>query len=39
MTVASALSGFTFSFYLLMGAGVALFIIAPLINKLMHGVR
>jgi POT family proton-dependent oligopeptide transporter len=39
MTVASALSGFTFSFYLLMGAGVVLFIIAPLINRLMHGVR
>jgi proton-dependent oligopeptide transporter, POT family len=39
MTVASALSGFTFSFYLLLGAGVLLFLIAPLINKLMHGVK
>ncbi len=39
MTVASALSGFTFGFCLLMGAGVVLFLIAPLINKLMHGVR
>ena len=39
MTVQSALGGFTFSFYLLMGAGVVLFIIAPLINRLMHGVR
>ena len=39
MTVASALDGFTFSFYLLLGAGVVLFVIAPLINKLMHGVR
>ncbi|HKE48255.1 MAG TPA: oligopeptide:H+ symporter, partial [Rhodanobacteraceae bacterium] len=39
MTVASALDGFTFSFYLLMGAGVVLFVIAPLINRLMHGVR
>jgi POT family proton-dependent oligopeptide transporter len=39
MTVASALGGFTFSFYLLMGAGVVLFIVAPLINRLMHGVR
>ena len=39
MTVASALGGFTFSFYLLFGAGVVLFLIAPLINKLMHGVR
>jgi POT family proton-dependent oligopeptide transporter len=39
MTVQSALDGFTFSFYLLMGAGVVLFLIAPLINRLMHGVR
>jgi POT family proton-dependent oligopeptide transporter len=39
MTVASALGGFTFSFWLLAGAGVVLFLIAPLINKLMHGVR
>lgn len=39
MTVASALEGFTFSFYLLLGAGVVLFLIAPLIQKLMHGVK
>jgi POT family proton-dependent oligopeptide transporter len=39
MTVQSALSGFTFSFELLAGAGVLLFLIAPLINKLMHGVK
>jgi proton-dependent oligopeptide transporter, POT family len=39
MTVASALSGFTFSFELLLGAGVVLFLIAPLINKLMHGIK
>lgn len=39
MTVSSALDGFTFSFYLLGGAGVVLFVIAPLINRLMHGVR
>ncbi len=39
ISVASALSGFTFSFYLLLGAGVLLFLIAPLINKLMHGVK
>lgn len=39
MTVQSALSGFTFSFWLLLGAGVFLFLIAPLINKLMHGVK
>ncbi|MGB0134868.1 peptide MFS transporter [Dokdonella sp.] len=39
MTVGSALEGFTFSFWLLLGAGVLLFLIAPLINKLMHGVK
>ncbi len=39
MTVASALAGFTFSFWLLSGAGVLLLLIAPLINRLMHGVR
>jgi POT family proton-dependent oligopeptide transporter len=39
MTVASALSGFTFSFWLLAGAGALLFLIAPLINRLMHGVK
>jgi len=39
MTVASALSGFTFSFWLLAGAGTVLFLIAPLINRLMHGVK
>jgi amino acid/peptide transporter (Peptide:H+ symporter), bacterial len=39
MTVGSALSGFTFSFELLLGAGILLFLIAPLINKLMHGIK
>lgn len=39
MTVASALDGFTFAFWLLLGAGVALFLIAPLVNRLMHGVK
>lgn len=39
MTVASALSGFTFSFWLLAGAAVLLLLVAPLINKLMHGVK
>ncbi|HOV58004.1 MAG TPA: oligopeptide:H+ symporter, partial [Rhodanobacteraceae bacterium] len=39
MTVASALKGFTVSFWLLFGAGVVLFLIAPIINKLMHGVK
>lgn len=39
MTVATALAGFTFSFGLLFSAGVLLFLIAPLITRLMHGVR
>ncbi len=39
MTVASALNGFTWSFYLLLSFGILLFLIAPLINKLMHGVK
>jgi POT family proton-dependent oligopeptide transporter len=39
MTVASALQGFTLSFQLLLGAGIFLFLIAPLIQKLMHGVK
>ncbi|MEV4780437.1 peptide MFS transporter [Burkholderia sp. LMU1-1-1.1] len=39
MSVTSALSGYTFGFYSLMAAGVLLFIIAPLIQKLMHGVK
>ncbi len=39
LTVASALTGFNFSFWLLTGGGIFLFLIAPLINKLMHGVK
>jgi POT family proton-dependent oligopeptide transporter len=39
MSVTSALDGYTFGFWSLLGAGVLLFLIAPLINKLMHGVR
>ncbi len=39
MTVASAHAGYTFGFYALVGAGVLLFLIAPLIQKLMHGVK
>ncbi|MGC1547511.1 MAG: peptide MFS transporter [Rhodanobacter sp.] len=39
MTATSALSGFSFSFWLLAGAGVFLLLISPLINRLMHGVR
>lgn len=39
MSVASALSGYTFGFWALVGSGVLLFLIAPLIQKLMHGVK
>lgn len=39
MTVASALTGFSFSFWLLTLGGAFLFIIGPQINKLMHGVK
>ncbi|MBS0432548.1 MAG: peptide MFS transporter [Proteobacteria bacterium] len=39
MTAASALSGFTFGFWLLIGAGVLLLLISPLVNRLMHGIR
>ncbi len=39
MTTASALSGYTFGFWALIGAGLVLFIAAPLVNKFMHGVK
>jgi proton-dependent oligopeptide transporter, POT family len=39
MTAASALSGFSFGFWLLAASGALLLLIAPLINRLMHGVR
>ncbi|MGN6519022.1 MAG: peptide MFS transporter [Dokdonella sp.] len=39
MTTGSALSGYTLGFWALAGAGVVLFLIAPLIQRLMHGVR
>jgi POT family proton-dependent oligopeptide transporter len=39
MTTASALSGYTFGFWALVLPGVLLFLIAPLIQKLMHGVK
>lgn len=39
MTTASALSGYTFGFWALLGAGAVLFLIAPLVQKLMHGVK
>jgi POT family proton-dependent oligopeptide transporter len=39
MTVQSALAGYTFGFWVLLGVGALLFLIAPLIQKLMHGVK
>ena len=39
MTVESARAGYTFGFYALVGSGVLLFLIAPLVQKLMHGVK
>jgi proton-dependent oligopeptide transporter, POT family len=39
MTVASALSGYTFGFWVLLISGGLLFLIAPLIQRLMHGVK
>ena len=39
MTAASAQAGYTFGFWALAGAGVLLFVIAPLVNRLMHGVK
>jgi proton-dependent oligopeptide transporter, POT family len=39
MSTASALSGYTFGFWALAIPGVLLFLVAPLIQKLMHGVK
>jgi len=39
MSVASALYGYGFGFYSLLIGGVFLFLIAPLMQKLMHGVK
>jgi len=39
MTVQSAHAGYTFGFWTLVGAGVVLILIAPLISKLTHGVK
>ena len=39
MSVESALSGYTFGFWALLIPGVLLFLIAPLIQRLMHGVK
>ncbi|MGZ8313749.1 MAG: peptide MFS transporter [Telluria sp.] len=39
MSVQSALSGYTFGFWSLMIGGLLLFLLAPQIQKLMHGVK
>jgi POT family proton-dependent oligopeptide transporter len=39
MTVESARAGFTLIFYILMAAGIFLFLVAPFIRRLMHGVK
>jgi POT family proton-dependent oligopeptide transporter len=39
MTTESALSGYTFGFWALVIPGLLLFVIAPLIQRLMHGVK
>ena len=39
MSVASAQSGYTMGFWILLGFGVLLFLVAPLIQRLMHGVK
>ena len=39
LTVASALGGFTLSFWLLFGAGAFVFLVAPFISRLMQGVK
>jgi POT family proton-dependent oligopeptide transporter len=39
ISTTSALAGYTLGFWSLMGAGVVLILVAPLVNKLMHGVR
>jgi POT family proton-dependent oligopeptide transporter len=39
MTVESAHAGYTFGFFALVGSGVLLFLIAPLIQRWMHGVK
>jgi len=39
MTAASAQHGYTLGFWILAGFGALLFLIAPLVNRLMHGVK
>ncbi|MBY0574381.1 MAG: oligopeptide:H+ symporter [Undibacterium sp.] len=39
LSVQSALDGYTFGFYALVGAGVFLLVISPIMQKLLHGVK
>ncbi|MGJ7901670.1 peptide MFS transporter [Lysobacter sp. 1R34A] len=39
MDTSTALTGYGFGFIVLVGAGLLLFLIAPLVQKLMHGVK
>jgi POT family proton-dependent oligopeptide transporter len=39
MSTDSALAGYTFGFWALLSAGVVLLLVAPLIQRLMHGVK
>ena len=39
MTTTSALSGYTFGFWALCASGLVLLLGAPLVQKLMHGVK
>jgi POT family proton-dependent oligopeptide transporter len=39
MTTASAYAGYTFGFWALLGAGLVLLLAAPLVQKIMHGVK
>ena len=39
LTISSALGGYTQGFWILIVGGVALLLVAPLVNKLMHGVK
>jgi POT family proton-dependent oligopeptide transporter len=39
MSVESAHAGYTFGFWALLASGVLLLLIAPLMQKLMHGVK
>ena len=39
LSVESALGGYTFGFWALVGVGTLMFLLAPLIQRLMHGVK